>query len=504
MNFIQQKYYTDNLLNALPDGIITMLPDGKISHINLQAQTELHINTSSSKKYQEDNLYISDLLSLMQLDQDILPRILDELEKGKSKIDLMQNTCIKEKATHTLFPVSGQFFSFRINDETVEIIFYFHNTTNELTQEYILTTALRRSKIYPWFLDIDHGVFVLDPRYFEYLGIEPGPNNSLTMEEYTNMVHPDDRQALNDAFAIQFSGNVVFEKPVPFRLSRGNGQWEWFEGQSTYIGRLSGLPYRLVGICMSIQEHKNIEETLTAALNKAEESDRLKSAFLANMSHEIRTPLNAIVGFSDVLVSTLGELSEEECRGYVELIKNNSSQLLMLISDILDLAKIESNTMNFIFSKTSLNAIFENVFQEQKMNNHSNLKNIKFELHTSSQTTYIVTDPMRLKQVLGNLTNNAFKFTRVGYIHLGFEVLEGKIQLYVEDTGQGISQEHIEHIFDRFYKIDSFKAGTGLGLSICKTIVNRLQGDITVRSEIGKGTRFLVDLPVNMNIHENK
>ena len=137
MNFIQQKYYTDNLLNALPDGIITMLPDGKISHINLQAQTELHINTSSSKKYQEDNLYISDLLSLMQLDQDILPRILDELEKGKSKIDLMQNTCIKEKATHTLFPVSGQFFSFRINDETVEIIFYFHNTTNELTQEYI-------------------------------------------------------------------------------------------------------------------------------------------------------------------------------------------------------------------------------------------------------------------------------------------------------------------------------------------------------------------------------
>ena len=222
------------------------------------------------------------------------------------------------------------------------------------------------------------------------------------------------------------------------------------------------------------------------------------------MSHEIRTPLNAIVGFSDVLVSTLGELSEEECRGYVELIKNNSSQLLMLISDILNLAKIESNTMNFIFSKTSLNAIFENVFQEQKMNNHSNLKNIKFELHTSSQTTYIVTDPMRLKQVLGNLTNNAFKFTREGYIHLGFEVLEGKIQLYVEDTGQGISQEHIEHIFDRFYKIDSFKAGTGLGLSICKTIVNRLQGDITVRSEIGKGTRFLVDLPVNMNIHENK
>ena len=130
------------------------------------------------------------------------------------------------------------------------------------------------------------------------------------------------------------------------------------------------------------------------------------------------------------------------------------------------------------------------------MNNHSNLKNIKFELHTSSQTTYIVTDPMRLKQVLGNLTNNAFKFTREGYIHLGFEVLEGKIQLYVEDTGQGISQEHIEHIFDRFYKIDSFKAGTGLGLSICKGLVTAMGGTIWVNSEEGKGSTFSFKLPI--------
>lgn len=498
MNFIQEKRYTDHLLNALPNGIITMSPDGKISHINLQAQTELHINTSSSKKYKEDNLYIADLLSLVQNGEDILPQILYELEKGEAKIDLSPNTCIKEKATNTLFPISGQFFSFRLNNEIIEIVFYFHNTTYELTQEYILNTALRRSKIYPWFLDIDHGIFVLDPRYFEYLGIEPGPNNSLTMEEYTNMVHPDDRQGLAEAFSIQFSGDVVYEKPVSFRLARGNGQWEWFEGQSTYIGKLSGLPYRLVGICMSIQEHKNIEESLTAALNKAEESDRLKSAFLANMSHEIRTPLNAIVGFSDVLVSTLGELSEEECQGYVEIIKNNSSQLLMLISDILDLAKIESNTMNFIFTRTSLNAIFENVYQEQEINHYN--EHIKLELITSPEITYIVTDPMRLKQVLGNLMHNAFKFTREGYIRLGFECSGDRVQLHVEDSGQGIPQEYIERIFDRFYKIDNLKSGTGLGLSICKTIVNRLQGEISVQSEVGKGSRFTIDLPLNAAI----
>ena len=476
-------------MNALPDGIITMLPDGKISHINLQAQTELHINTSSSKKYQEDNLYISDLLSLMQLDQDILPRILDELEKGKSKIDLMQNTCIKEKATHTLFPVSGQFFSFRINDETVEIIFYFHNTTNELTQEYILTTALRRSKIYPWFLDIDHGVFVLDPRYFEYLGIEPGPNNSLTMEEYTNMVHPDDRQALNDAFAIQFSGNVVFEKPVPFRLSRGNGQWEWFEGQSTYIGRLSGLPYRLVGICMSIQEHKNIEETLTAALNKAEESDRLKSAFLANMSHEIRTPLNAIVGFSELLAD---ESRHETRREYTDIILRNNTLLLQIISDVLDLARIESGRTDIERTQFDARDLCREVADSLRLQRRPGVE-LRVE---EGLPEFPVTEYRKgLAQVLNNFTRNALKFTEKGSVTIGFRRIPGHIRFYVRDTGIGIAPEDRERIFERFVKLDTFTQGTGLGLSICKSIAEQLGGSVGVDSVAGEGSCFRIDIP---------
>ena len=135
------------------------------------------------------------------------------------------------------------------------------------------------------------------------------------MEEYVNMIHPDDRQAMADAFIVQLSGMETFDKSVPFRLHRGDGTWEWFEGQSTYIANISGHPYRLVGICMSIQEYKDIENTLIEARKKAEESDRLKMAFLANMSHEIRTPLNAIVGFSDVIGSTYDELSEgRTCR----------------------------------------------------------------------------------------------------------------------------------------------------------------------------------------------
>lgn len=496
MTIEEQRLYADHLLSALPDGIITIFPDGHVVHVNLMAQNALHINASSSEKYQAGNLYISDLLSLINNDQDILPDILEKLKQGEREVELPQNTCVQEKAMNTLFPIKGQFFAFQIEEGRFEIVFHFHDVTSELTQEYILNTALRRTRIYPWFLDIDRGVFVLDPRYFEYLGIPAGPNNTLTMEEYTNRVHPDDRQPLADAFSVQFSGNTIYEKPVPFRILRGDGRWEWFEGQSTYIGRLSGLPYRLVGICMSIQEHKNIEATLIAARNRAEESDRLKSAFLANMSHEIRTPLNAIVGFSDILISSLEDLSPEERESYVSIIKQNSTQLLVLVGDILDLSKIESNTMKFTFLKMSLRSIFEDVFHEHMLNNKSDVKLI---LDIPKEEIMIVSDPVRLKQVLNNLMSNALKFTSKGEIHLGFETDgDNSVRMFIEDTGTGISEDHLDHIFERFYKVDSFKQGTGLGLSICKTIVDRLHGDISVISKVNEGSCFTVELPLEV------
>lgn len=176
----------------------------------------------------------------------------------------------------------------------------------------------------------------------------------------------------------------------------------------------------------------------------------------------------------------------------------------MLISDILDLAKIESNTMNFIFSRTSLNSVFDSVFQEQKFNNHPNTQDVNLELDLPPEIIYIVTDYQRLKQVLNNLVNNAFKFTTEGSIRIGFDLTDNGVLLFVEDTGKGISQEHVERIFDRFYKIDSFIAGTGLGLSICKTIIERLQGDISVQSEVGKGSRFTIHLPLDMDIPESE
>ncbi|WP_371296279.1 ATP-binding protein [Bacteroides sp.] len=321
----------------------------------------------------------------------------------------------------------------------------------------------------------------------------PTQDYTLTMEQFSDLVHPDDRKVLFDALAGQLTGNL-YEAPVPYRLRRGDGGWEWFEGQSTYVGQLSDLPFRIVGICMSTQRHKDIEDRLNDALRKAQRSDRLKSAFLANMSHEIRTPLNAIVGFSTLLVSEQSDLRPEDIEEYAALIEKNGQLLMFLISDILDLSKIESNTMEFNVSVFSLNKMFADIARMQRLNVKPGVELIA---DLPAEDVSITADPVRLEQVVNNLINNAIKFTSRGSIRIGYRRRgEKDIELFVEDTGKGMSEEVIAHVFERFYKGDSFVQGTGLGLAICKTIVEHFGGEIRAESEAGEGARFEVCLPV--------
>ena len=239
-----------------------------------------------------------------------------------------------------------------------------------------------------------------------------------------------------------------------------------------------------------ITEKLKMDKMLQEAKERAEESNRLKSAFLANMSHEIRTPLNAIVGFSDLL-KDLQAFSSEEVQQFVETININCTLLLALINDILDLSRIESGTMDFQFSSYNLTFIMQEVYDSQRLSMPQGV-----ELCTDfpeGADKYITTDAVRLKQVLNNLINNAKKFTVQGSITLGYRVDEsGYTTVFVEDTGAGISDEDQKHIFERFYKADSFTQGAGLGLSICQTIVERIHGTITVTSKPGRGTRFEV------------
>lgn len=268
-------------------------------------------------------------------------------------------------------------------------------------------------------------------------------------------------------------------------FSNSKGQKYTLSFHKTLVSYNKGQERWIVSSALDITE-------LLEAKEKAEESNKLKSAFLANMSHEIRTPLNAIVGFSDLL-KDLEAFSSEEVQQFVETININCTLLLALINDILDLSRIESGTMDFQLSSYNLTFIMQQVYDSQRLSMPQGVElRTDFPEGTGKD---IVTDSVRLKQVVNNLINNARKFTVKGSITLGYSMEEpGYTTVFVEDTGAGISDEDQKHIFERFYKADSFTQGAGLGLSICQTIVERLHGTITVTSKLGRGTRFEVRL----------
>ena len=260
-----------------------------------------------------------------------------------------------------------------------------------------------------------------------------------------------------------------------FRMRNAEGKYEWWEFRSTsYNGLTREAPYMVLGVCQSIQRYKNTEEELIAARDRALQADTLKSAFLANMSHEIRTPLNAIVGLSDLL-KDIDAFSPEEVKQFVDTININCTLLLALINDILDLSRIESGSMDFRFAGYNLNFVMQQIYDSQRLSMPAGVELVMQIPENESKS--IITDSVRLKQVINNFINNAKKFTTHGSITFGYLTEEpGYTVFFVEDTGSGISEENQQRIFERFYKVDSFTQGAGLGLSICQTIVERFCG----------------------------
>ena len=242
----------------------------------------------------------------------------------------------------------------------------------------------------------------------------------------------------------------------------------------------------------NITEKLKMNRMLQEAKEKAEESNRLKSAFLANMSHEIRTPLNAIVGFSEMVCQTE---EEEEKQEFVKIISSNNILLLQLIDDILDLSKIEAGTMEFTFAQTDINELMEGICRQMQEKNSS--PDVQIVFTERANQCIINTDRIRLSQVIINFTNNALKFTSKGSIEMGYRIEEAsdEIYFYVKDTGIGIPADKIDKVFERFVKLNSFIKGTGLGLAICRVIVERLGGVIGAESKEGEGSCFWFKIP---------
>lgn len=320
--------------------------------------------------------------------------------------------------------------------------------------------------------------------WYRNLGEKEGTPMPQVIGVYAHVV-PEDQAVLKN-----FVGEVKTGKATSLRkevrVCRENGKYTWTSiNVMVRDYRPQDGIIEMLCINYDITPLKETEQKLIIARDKAEEQDRLKSAFLANMSHEIRTPLNAIVGFSSLLAETD---SRNERQEYIKIVQENNELLLQLISDILDLSKIEAGTFNFVYTNVDVNETCAEIIKSMSMKVS---KGVELIFEEPLPECYLYTDKNRFTQVISNFINNALKFTQQGCITLGYEqVSHQKIKFYVRDTGMGIPEEKQKSIFERFVKLNTFVQGTGLGLSICKSIVSQMGGEIGVDSTEGIGSCF--------------
>lgn len=390
-------------------------------------------------------------------------------------------------------------------------VFGVDNTELVLTQQMLkstnhkLSAALDAADMTPWKWDLRTGLLSCNVSHDLYVTEEEVTHDGNLIIVPTSAcfakICDEDRERVRDAFERLANGETQ-KMREEYRVGR---QWlpspqqnEWVEVRAAVDERdANGKPLSLIGTSMTVTQRKEMEEALVQAKVKAEEANTLKSSFLANISHEIRTPLNAIVGFSSLLVSAERGISEEK-QEYINIIENNNTLLLQLISDVLDLSKIEAGTMESDYAPVDVHGLFIELEDTFRLRNKKS--GICICYHRRTTECVVKADRNRLVQVMMNLMNNAVKFTGEGSIEFGFDVREdGFLHFYVTDTGCGIPEERLEEIFGNFVKLNSFVQGTGLGLTICRAIVERMGGKIGAVSRLGQGSTFWFTLPYTAN-----
>lgn len=337
----------------------------------------------------------------------------------------------------------------------------------------------------------------ISPKITNLLGYEPEEICSMSTEAILALQKPRYRSKYLDMYNLLRDAETREEHYVTreFEIKTKNNEQKWVEGSYSLVFDESGNPTSILGCMQDISERKNFETELVNAKDKAEESDRLKSAFLANMSHEIRTPLNGILGFSGLLKESLEEKNEDTAS--VEIIEKCGNRLLEVINDILSISKIESHQLEIKKESFDLNALLidsENIFRLEAAQKGLS---ISYKKKFEGNDLFIVSDKEKITSVVYNLIKNAIKYTQKGSIEFGLENKPEEIYFYVKDTGIGIVQEKQDMIFNSFSQVTGtgFNEGVGLGLSISKGIIELLGGEINVVSELGKGSTFFFTLP---------
>ena len=345
-----------------------------------------------------------------------------------------------------------------------------------------------------WELDLVNNKLQWSDEIYRIFNLKPQEFGA-TYEAFLENIHTDDRDKVNEAYTGSLKSKMPYE--IEHRLLLKTGELKYVLEKCNTEFDKQGNPICSMGTVLDITPLKKTEHELIRAKEKAEESERLKSAFLANMSHEIRTPLNSVLGFSNLLKKQ--DLSKERKEEIIKHINDGCNRLLVIISDVIDVSKIDANQLSIVYNECNLNVLISNLQKQFSISNINRNITVRAKILLNDKDCNIKTDETRLNQILSNLLENALKFTKEGVIEFGYQIKANMIHFYVKDTGIGIQPEHQGIIFERFRQVDDNYsgafAGTGLGLSIVKGLIDLFKGEIWVESEINKGTTFYFTIP---------
>ena len=489
---VKQRNEFNHIFCSFRDGLVTYGADMELHFINPAMLQMLALPIDESYGGRKAGTYLRILCN----GEDILHKLIEQVRTERVPMPIPEKSFVQEIKTGTYFPVSGEIIPLLNGERLNGVAILCHNISDEERQRLLLHMTMEDSDIFNWQYDMDKDMFYFPPRLLHYMGY-PGHDGVLTRAELRDMIHPEDVAGAVADFSRVRQGNSD-NKRSPLRLRHQDGTYEWWEFSSvTYDGLQDGSPYMVLGISQSIQYYKDTEAQLIAARDRALQADRIKSAFIANMTHEIRTPLNAIVGFSSLL-DDIEQYSPGEVKEFTSLIHKNTQLLLKLVGDVLDISNIDTGNVRLHPVDCRVCDLLKKVYEQQSSEERQEGVEMLLEL-PADEALSIRTDEKRLQQILVNLVNNARKFTLQGHITLGCRQGEADtVAFYVEDTGKGIPQDALSHIYDRFYKVDEFIQGAGLGLSLVQTLTGLLQGQVTVFSKESQGTRFELTLPRQM------
>lgn len=485
----QERDSLQAITDSISEGIILIGKDGIVRSLNAEARRLLQLDGNETK-YAGTSLY--DLIEIVDSSTSHgLQSLLDIALKDQKTITLPSFTAIQSKMSGRYFLAQGELAPLLDNADFNGAVFSFIDQTDELTTKEFLSLTSTVGQLFFWWYDFSTGNLVVDSSFFELFGLPDDGMHNLPIGDFLNAMNPEDKERWTEIYAHQrFDRDIKTSLEV--RLNFNGKEEQWWEVRLAYqTNQHIEAPPSLYGLCVNIQNYKEKQALLEEARENVHRSEQLKSAFLSNMSHEIRTPLNGIIGFAKLIASN-EDFDADEHKLFVETIQNNCNLLLALIDDILDLARIDSDSMTFNDTDCNLSDLISQVMTTQQVIIQKPLKLIR---KLPEEPAIIHVDQLRLNQVITNLINNAVKFTDEGSITVGYMYDDQLIKLYVSDTGIGIAEEEQALIFERFFKKHDDIQGAGIGLSLCKNIVEHYGGYITVASHLGKGTTFTVILP---------